>query len=111
MCFTGLSKQAKLDNCCLILSSSQFSLLSQLSQKMELTSKVVIPDWKIIISLPRSKPVKVIINMQQKRIRFRTLDELGKGDARINLFSKYDKRHLRLFMTEKWFLEMVLGSR
>jgi hypothetical protein len=35
-----------------ILSSSQFSILPQLAQKMKLASKVVKVDSKIIVSLP-----------------------------------------------------------
>ncbi len=42
----------------LILSSSQFLLLTQHSQKMKLTSKVIKIKTKIIISLPWSKSVK-----------------------------------------------------
>jgi hypothetical protein len=35
-----------------ILCLSQFLLLPQLPQKMELTSKVVKVDWKVIVVLP-----------------------------------------------------------
>jgi hypothetical protein len=45
-------RQAKFDYGGLILSLSQFLLLPQLSQKVELTSKVVKVDSKIIISIP-----------------------------------------------------------
>ncbi len=50
--FQGFSK-AKFANGGSILSSSQFLILSQLAQKMKLTSKVVKFDSKIIISLPK----------------------------------------------------------
>jgi hypothetical protein len=50
--FQGFSK-AKFANGGSILSSSQFSILPQLAQKMKLTSKVVKVDSKIIISLPK----------------------------------------------------------
>ncbi len=46
-------RQAKSANGGLILSSSQFLILSQLPQKMKLASKVVKVDSKIIISLPK----------------------------------------------------------
>jgi hypothetical protein len=45
-------RQAKFDYGGSILSSSQFLLLPQLPQKVELTSKVVKVDSKIIVSLP-----------------------------------------------------------
>jgi hypothetical protein len=45
-------KQAKFAYGGSILSSSQFLLLPQLPQKMELASKVVKVDSKIIVSLP-----------------------------------------------------------
>jgi hypothetical protein len=45
-------RQAKFDYGGSILSSSQFLLLLQLPQKVELTSKVVKVDSKIIVSLP-----------------------------------------------------------
>ncbi len=44
-----------------ILSSSQFLLLPQLPQKMELASKVVKVDSKIIVSYLRSKSVKLTL--------------------------------------------------
>jgi hypothetical protein len=50
--FQGFSK-AKFANGNSILSSSQFSILPQLAQKMKLASKVVKIDSKIIISLPK----------------------------------------------------------
>jgi hypothetical protein len=50
--FQGFSK-AEFANGGSILSSSQFSILPQLAQKMKLASKVVKIDSKIIISLPR----------------------------------------------------------
>ncbi len=50
--FQGFSK-AKFANGGLILSSSQFSILPQIAQKMKLASKVVKVDSKIIISLPK----------------------------------------------------------
>jgi hypothetical protein len=50
--FQGFSK-AKFTNGGSNLSSSQFSILPQLAQKMKLTSKVVKIDPKIIISLPK----------------------------------------------------------
>ncbi len=51
--FQGFSK-AKFANGGSILSSSQFSILPQLAQKMKLASKVVKIDSKIIISLPKT---------------------------------------------------------
>jgi hypothetical protein len=45
-------RQAKFANDGSILSSRQFLLLPQLPQKMELASKVVEIDSKIIVSLP-----------------------------------------------------------
>ncbi len=50
--FQGFNK-AKFANGGSILSSSQFSILPQLAQKMKLASKVVKIDSKIIISLPK----------------------------------------------------------
>ncbi len=50
--FQGFSK-AKFANGDSILSSSQFSILPQLAQKMKLASKVVKVDSKIIISIPK----------------------------------------------------------
>jgi hypothetical protein len=50
--FQGFIK-AKFPNGGSILSSSQFSILPQLAQKMKLASKVVKIDSKIIISLPK----------------------------------------------------------
>ncbi len=44
--------QAKFANGGSILSSSQFSILPQLTQKIKLASKVVKVDPKIIVSLP-----------------------------------------------------------
>jgi hypothetical protein len=50
--FQGFSK-AKSANGGSILSSSQFLILPQLSQKIKLASKVVKVDSKIVISLPK----------------------------------------------------------
>ncbi len=50
--FQGFSK-AKFANGGSILSSSQFSILPQLAQKLKLASKVVKIDSKIIILLPK----------------------------------------------------------
>ncbi len=50
--FQGFSK-AKFANGGSILSSSQFSILPQLAQKIKLASKVVKIDTKIIILLPK----------------------------------------------------------
>ncbi len=50
--FQGFSK-AKFANGGSILSSSQFSILPELAQKMKLASKVVKVDSKIIISPPK----------------------------------------------------------
>jgi hypothetical protein len=47
-CFTDLGKL----NLLMVLSYSQFLLLPQLPQKIELASKVVKVDSKIIVSLP-----------------------------------------------------------
>jgi hypothetical protein len=46
-------REAKSANGGSILSSSQFTILSQLPQKMKLASKVGKVDLKIIISLPK----------------------------------------------------------
>jgi hypothetical protein len=48
-------RQAKFANGGSILSSSQFSILLQLPQKMKLASKMVKIDPKIIFSLPKIK--------------------------------------------------------
>jgi hypothetical protein len=45
-------RQAKSANGGSILSSSQFLILPQLPQRMDLTSKVIKVDSKIIVSLP-----------------------------------------------------------
>jgi hypothetical protein len=45
-------RQAKFDYGGLVLSLSQYLLLPQLPQKVELTSKVVKVDSKVIVSLP-----------------------------------------------------------
>ncbi len=52
VCFTDLGKLNLLMVGGSILSSSQFLLLPQLPQKMELASKVVKVDSKIIVSVP-----------------------------------------------------------
>ncbi len=50
LCFTNLGK---LNLIIVVFSSSQFSILPQLPQKVELASKVVKVDSKIIVSLPK----------------------------------------------------------
>jgi hypothetical protein len=51
----------------LILSSSQFLLLSQLPQKMKLVSKVVKSDAKVIILLLWTKSMKHTVESREKR--------------------------------------------
>ncbi len=54
-------KQAKFENGGLTFSSSKFSILPQLPQKMEFASKGVKADSKIISLLPISKSVKLTV--------------------------------------------------